>query len=89
MPNLVFLFFCCCQFRPQASLAFIEKVLKRELLSPLMPSNHTLVEMTDDEFEDTINTWTVGAMGSPYVGAGVVHTPPKKLEGDLNEATTK
>ena len=51
-----------------------------------MPSNHTLVEMTDDEFEDTINTWTVSAMGPPYVGAGVVHTPPKKLEGDLNEA---
>ena len=77
------------QFRPQASLAFIEMVLKRELLSPLMPSNHTLVEMTDNEFEDTINKWTACAMGPPYVGAGVVHTSPKKLEGDLNEATTE
>lgn len=75
------------QFRPQASLAFIEKVLKRELLSPLMPSNHTLVEMTDDEFEDAINTWTVGAMGPPYVSAGIA--PSKNLEGDLNEAKTE
>ena len=76
-------------FRPQASLAFIEKVLKRELLSPLMPSNHTLVEMTDDEFEDTIKTWTVGAMGPPYVGAGVAPKSLKKLEGDFDEAKTE
>lgn len=77
-------------FRPQASLAFIEKVLKRELLSPLMPSNHTLVEMTDDEFEDAINTWTVSAMGPPYVGAGIApNNSPQKLEGDLNEAKTE
>ena len=78
------------QFRPQASLQFIEKVLKRELLSPLMPANHTLVEMTDDEFEDVINKWTAEAMSPPYVGAGVVPKSKKKSELDSSSvAATK
>ena len=55
------------QFRAQAALHMLEKVLNRDLFAPFMPSNCTLAKITDDAFEDAINGWTEMAMGPPYV----------------------
>lgn len=55
------------QFRPQAALHFIEKLVTGGTLSPLMPLNATLADMSGDAFHKTFATWTESAMGAPYV----------------------
>lgn len=55
------------QFRPQAALHMLTKVLERQEFSPLMMSNQTLQEMSDDEFEDALSAWTQMAKAAPYV----------------------
>ena len=54
------------QFRPQAALHMLDKVLSGEPFSPLMPGNRTIVRMTDDQFEDMISKWTEEAKGATY-----------------------
>lgn len=53
------------QFRPQAALRIIQQLVasptsfeEAVLLSPLMPVNKTLTEMSDDDFEKAMNEWT-------------------------------
>jgi len=55
------------QFRPQAALHMLKKILESQEFSPLMPSNHTLQTMSDDEFETTLSEWTKTAKDAPYV----------------------
>lgn len=55
------------QFRPQAALHFIEKLVTYQDLSPLLPSNDTLAEMCDKGFSKTMNAWTEKAKSAPYV----------------------
>ena len=54
-------------FRPQAALHFLHKVLTLEPLSPRLPSNATLLAMTDKQFDKMLDTWTDTAKGPPYV----------------------
>ena len=55
------------QFRAQASLHQIAKVLLRQDFAPLLPSNATLANMTDAEYSDALDKWTISAKASPYV----------------------
>jgi Carboxypeptidase C (cathepsin A) len=55
------------QFRPQSALHFIQKFVNNEFLSPLMPLNQTLVELSEEEFRDAADAWTEEAMMPPYV----------------------
>mmetsp|Transcript_12469 Transcript_12469/g.18464 ORF Transcript_12469/g.18464 Transcript_12469/m.18464 type:complete len:585 (-) Transcript_12469:128-1882(-) len=55
------------QFRPQATLHFLEKFLKREKLAPLMPLNATLADMNIKDFHAAMNAWRDEASSAPYV----------------------
>ena len=68
------------QFRPQSALHFLNKFVHGNtvdknneqgavdyLLSPLLPPNATLVQMSDDEFDTYMDAWTESAMFVPYV----------------------
>ena len=55
------------QFRTQAALHMLHKLIRFEDLSPLWPSNETLVSMSPKEFHKEMDTWTEKAMKSPYV----------------------
>lgn len=55
------------QFRPQASLHFLDKLVHYQDLSPLFPSNETLKSASGEEFESLMNDWTTKASAAPYV----------------------
>jgi serine carboxypeptidase-like clade I len=55
------------QFRPQAALHMLRKLLVGEALSPLMPSNATLTSLSDDDFMEALDQWTLLAKSAPYV----------------------
>ena len=55
------------QFRPQAALHMLEKLVNYQELSPLMENNATLTKMSDDDYGDYIDTWTENAQSAPYV----------------------
>ena len=55
------------QFRPQAALHLLRKVLDQTPFSPVTLPNATLGAMPDDEFDDALDKWTVEAKGAPYV----------------------
>ena len=57
------------QFRPQAALHMLQKLINYEDLSPLLPSNKTLTELDDNSFYDAMNKWTESARTHPYVTA--------------------
>jgi hypothetical protein len=69
------------QFRPQAALHFIEKFVTGETLSPLMPLNTTLADMSDDSFHKAFAAWTESAMTAPYVS--------KEAKGSLRDSESK
>jgi len=50
------------QFRPQAALHMLTKLVNFEILSPKLPSNATLEAMSNAEFEVTLDAWTENAM---------------------------
>ena len=50
------------QFRPQAALHFLQRFVHGEQLTPLMPFNHTLADMSEVMFQKTYNSWTETAM---------------------------
>jgi serine carboxypeptidase-like clade I len=58
------------QFRPQAAFHFLSKFLHSELLSPYLPCNASLLNLTDSDFYDVMDAWTVAAKSAPYVIAG-------------------
>jgi hypothetical protein len=45
----------------------LDKLIKDEPLSPLLPTNETLVNMDDKSFKSALNEWTESAMKAPYV----------------------
>lgn len=55
------------QFKPQAALHFLEKLLTNKMLSPLLPSNETLAKMEKKAFHEMMEEWTESAMAAPYV----------------------
>ena len=57
------------QFRPQAALHMVDKLIKNEMLSPLLISNETLATIDDKAFRRFMENWTESAMVPPYVGA--------------------
>lgn len=46
----------------------LNKLLKNQILSPLLPSNQTLTDVDSDQFSDLMEKWTESAMKPPYVG---------------------
>jgi len=56
------------QFRPQAALHMLDKLLRDEMLSPLLPSNQTIATADQNDFRDMMEKWTESAMAAPYVG---------------------
>ena len=59
------------QFRPQAALHFLKKLVEGQDLSPLMPNNVTLKALSDTDFKVVADGWTETAMRSPYVDCDV------------------
>lgn len=53
------------QFRPQAALHMIDRLINRQALSPLLPTNATLLELSEEDFEKTMNDWTTYAKTMP------------------------
>jgi len=54
------------QFRPQASLHQMAKVLSAQPFAPLLPSNGTLANMTDAEYDTALDKWTLAAKAAPF-----------------------
>ena len=55
------------QFRPEAALHMLDKLVHFQDLSPLLPSNATLAVMKREEFRTVLDEWTESAMSPPYV----------------------
>lgn len=55
------------QFRPQAALHMLSKLVKFEHLSPLLPSNDTLTSVCTMGFNDMMGKWTEKAKKCPFV----------------------
>lgn len=53
------------QFRPQAALHMIQRLVDYESLSPLMPSNASLLEYSNKEFAEAMDKWTEYAKTMP------------------------
>lgn len=54
------------QFRPQASVHQIAKVLLGEAFTPLMPTNASIANMTDDQYDTALDTWTLAAKSGKF-----------------------
>jgi hypothetical protein len=55
------------QFRPQAALHMLTKLITYADLSPALPSNATLAKICDTGFQSKMNAWTEKAKAAPYV----------------------
>jgi serine carboxypeptidase-like clade 1 len=55
------------QFRPQAALHMVNCLVNYKEMSPLLPTNATLMKMDEDMFANMIDSWTETAMSRPYV----------------------
>merc|ERR1712028_296159 len=55
------------QFRPQSALHFLNKFVHGNYVSPLLPLNKTLADMSDEIFELFTNDWTEAARQSPFL----------------------
>ena len=53
------------QFRPQAALHMLRRLVNQQSLTPLLPTNATLLEYTDDEFMEAMDEWTEHAKTMP------------------------
>eukprot|EP00656_Telonema_subtile_P017622 TRINITY_DN1947_c0_g1_i1.p1 TRINITY_DN1947_c0_g1~~TRINITY_DN1947_c0_g1_i1.p1 ORF type:complete len:558 (-),score=103.07 TRINITY_DN1947_c0_g1_i1:70-1743(-) len=54
------------QFRPQAALHMLNKVLLGIPFSPMYKSNATIAGMSDDEYSAELSAWTQAAKAAPY-----------------------
>jgi hypothetical protein len=57
------------QFRPQAALHMLGKLLQNEMISPPFPGNETLTTLSNHEFHQMMNKWTESAQTAPFVTA--------------------
>lgn len=55
------------QFRPQAALHMLSKLITYADLSPALPSNATLAKILDTAFQSKMDAWTEKAKAAPYV----------------------
>jgi hypothetical protein len=55
------------QFRPQAALHMLTKLITYADLSPALPSNATLATLTDARFQSKMDAWTEKAKAAPYL----------------------
>jgi hypothetical protein len=55
------------QFRPQAALHMMKRLVEYKRLSPLLPLNATLTDMNDDDFMEAMDQWTESAKKPPFV----------------------
>ena len=55
------------QFRPQAALHMLRKVLDGARMSPLTLPNATMAAMSDADFNAALDKWTMDAKSAPYV----------------------
>jgi len=55
------------QFRPEAALHMLSKLVLYQDLSPLLPTNATLTEICDNGFESKMDAWTEKAKAAPFV----------------------
>jgi hypothetical protein len=55
------------QFRPQAALHMLTKLVTYADLSPALPLNATLAELSDTGFQSKMDAWTEQAKAAPYV----------------------
>jgi hypothetical protein len=55
------------QFRPQAALHMLTKLITYADLSPALPSNATLAAVTDAKFQSKMDAWTEKAKAAPYL----------------------
>ena len=55
------------QFRPQAALHMVNRLVSFRPLSPMLPLNATLEDLSEAEFVSEMNDWTEAAKASPYV----------------------
>lgn len=73
------------QFRPQAALHMLDRLVHYQSLSPLMPSNETLTEIDTEKFHKIMDEWTEKAKSKPFVTsvpwaeADIFLTPSEKL----------
>jgi len=55
------------QFRPQAALHMLDRLVHYADLSPSWPNNATLSKMSEKAFKEAMDQWTESAMTAPYV----------------------
>lgn len=55
------------QFRPQAALHMLRKVLGNAPFSPLLVTDSAMTAMSDNDYESYLLNWTIAAKGAPYV----------------------
>jgi hypothetical protein len=55
------------QFRPQAALHMLDRLVNYADLSPFYPTNETLSLISDDLFRKVMDKWTEAAKAEPYV----------------------
>jgi len=71
------------QFRPQAALHMLEMLVTYKKLSPLLPSNKTLIDMDDAAFSTALDDWTEAARSEPYVCSAVAAATKQQKENRL------
>jgi cathepsin A (carboxypeptidase C) len=77
------------QFRPQAALHMLSKLLQYEDLSPFLPSNKTLATVSDDVFDNLMDSWTERAKSPPYVVDDISSSSKKTTAAAAAVKTTK
>ena len=55
------------QFRPISALHMVDKLVHYDDLSPLLPKNDTLTNMSDEDYEKFMDQWTESALAAPFV----------------------
>jgi len=70
-------------FRPQAALHFLQKVISLAPLSPMMPSNATLLGMTEKEFDHVLDKWTELAQSPLYVSGDAIQDGNERAASPL------
>ena len=49
------------QFQPQSAFRLLQQVLSGGIFSPYLPSDNDISKMSDEEFDQSVDTWTKSA----------------------------
>lgn len=69
------------QFQPEGALHMLDRLVTFADLSPLLPTNETLMKYNDSEFLESLDKWTEKAKGSVYVD--LLHTVKNKEQSEI------